>query len=180
MKTLKVFMVALLILSVIGCISSVNPLFTEDELIFNTDLLGNWSDGESQLSFTREGENAYILITSDEGDEAGYKTHLVKLNNDTFLDISPSDILSTSYLFEATHFPVHTFFKIEIKQEQIILSEMDNELLDSLINDNRFDISYIHSQEGRILLTASTEKLQNLIKKNENLFTNPVIFRKEK
>ncbi|HSP83411.1 MAG TPA: hypothetical protein VLN72_06740 [Gillisia sp.] len=180
MKALTVLMVALLALTLAGCISSVNPLFTESELVFDTDLLGDWSDGESQISFTREGENAYILITSDEGDEIGYKTHLVKLDNNTFLDIYPSDNLNSSFLFEATHFPVHYFYKIEIMQEEIILSEMDNDLATSLINDSHLDISYVVSQDGWILLTASTEKLQNFIRENENLFTDPVVFRREK
>lgn len=180
MKAFTILMVALLASAFIGCISSVNPLFTDGELVFNTDLLGNWSDGESQLSFTREGENAYILITSDEGDDVGYKTHLLQLDNNTYLDIYPSDNLKNSFLFEATHFPVHYFYKIEIKQEEIILSEMDNDLADSLINNSQFDIPYVESQDGWILLTASTEKLQNFIKENDNLFTDPVIFKKEK
>lgn len=166
MKALTLIMaVALLPVVFLGCVSSINPLFTEYELIFDSDLLGNWSDGESQLSFTREGDNIYTLISSDEGEELGFETHLVQLDNNIFLDVYPLDILSGNYLFHATHFPVHTFFKIEIEQEQMTLSEIDSKLLDSLINDSRVDISYVRSPEGRILLTGSTKKLQDLVQK---------------
>lgn len=180
MKALKFLVFVFLTSLFLGCISSVNPLFTENELIFNPDLLGDWSDGETKLSFTREGENAYILITSEKGDEAGYKTHLVKLGNDSYLDIFPSDTLKDSFLFDATHFPVHYFWKIGIMHEEIVLSTMDSELADSLINDHLFDIPYVLSEDGWLLVTASTEKLQKFFKENENLFTDPVVYRRVK
>ena len=180
MKALRVLMVALLAFTCVGCISSVNPLFTESELVFDTDLLGDWSDGESQISFTREGENAYILITSDEGDEIGYKTHLVKLDNNTYLDIYPSENLKNSFLYEATHFPVHYFWKIEIAQEEIVISTISSEWADSLMSNNPPDIPYVESEEGWILLTGSTEELQKFFKENKNIFTDPVVYRKVK
>ena len=180
MKAFTVLTIALLTLSFVGCVSSVNPLYTESDVIFNTDLLGDWSDGEMKLTFTRQGENAYILITSEEGGQASYRTHLVQLDNHTYLDIYPLDTLENSYLFEATHFPTHFVWKIEIRQEEILLSEMDGELGDSLIQDSRFDIPYVQSEDGWILVTASTEKLQKFFRENENLFIEPVIYRKEK
>lgn len=46
MKALKVLAVALLPSLFLGCVSSVNPLFTENDLIFNHQLLGDWSEGK--------------------------------------------------------------------------------------------------------------------------------------
>lgn len=180
MKAFKVLAVALLTSLFPGCVSSVNPLFTENDLIFNQQLLGDWSDGETKLTFTREGENAYILITSNEGDEIGYETHLVKLDHNTFLDIYPSDYLKSSFLYEATHFPVHYFWKIEIAQEEIVISTISSEWADSLMNNKPPDIPYVESDDGSILLTGSTEELQKFFKENENLFTDPVVYRKVK
>ena len=179
MKALTFLTMVLLVLSFLGCISSVNPLYTENDVLFNPNLLGEWSDGEMKLTFTRQGENAYILITSEDEGQASYTTHLVQLDNSTYLDIYPLDTLENTYLFEATHFPTHYIWKIEIMQEEILLSEMDSQLGDALIKDSLFDIPYVQSEDGWILVTASTEKLQKFFRENENLFIDPVVYRKE-
>ena len=177
MKALKVLAVAFLTSLFLGCISSLNPLFTEKELIFNPDLLGDWSDGETKLSFTREGEKGYLFNTS--WDEEEYKTHLVKLDNNTYLDIYLLDTLNNG-LSDPTSFSGHYFYKIEIKKVEIILSLIDDALVDSLINDSGGQMPYKESKDGWLLLTASTEKLQKFFRENENLFTYPRVYKKYK
>lgn len=178
MKAFNLIAAVLLTVVLTGCISSLNPLYTEDDLVFNADLLGEWSAEETQLTFSKNGDNAYYLISSNENE--GFKTHLVKLKNFTFLDIYPLDTLSENYLYQSTHFPVHTFFRIEIEKEQITVLELDSELLYNLIESNTVNIPYVISREDRMLLTASTEELQDLVQQYEELFINPVVFRKKR
>ena len=52
---------------------------------------------------------------------------------------------------------------------------LDPDLLEKAIDQNKVDIAFVESQDCRILLTASTSKLQNFIQSNLELFGEPSI-----
>ena len=179
MKTLRIIITGTLIAILSGCVPSLNPLFTDKDLIFDTTLLGDWKNKEEKWSFEKNGDNKYKLTHLDNGNQATFSAHLVKINDFTFLDISPLDLKSKNYLYEAHLFPVHTFSKIEIEKEQIVIRMLDPDMLEKAINDKKVEIAHVKSQDDRILLTASTKDLQIFVQSELELFGEPLTLKKE-
>ncbi len=91
---------ALLILSIlVGCapVDSLNPLFTDKDVIFDPALVGHWGDPEKDgstdggMEFVKSGENGYrIIMTDKDGSTLEYQAHLAILQGHRFLDVVPS------------------------------------------------------------------------------------------
>lgn len=99
MKTKILLPVLLLIAILIGCapLDSLNPLFTDKDVIFDPALVGHWeaidSDGKPNggMEFMKAGETGYrIILTDDDGTTTEYAAHLVLLQGRRFLDVVPS------------------------------------------------------------------------------------------
>lgn len=102
---LKIISPVLLLLAILaGCTSgntadSLNPLFTDQDAVFDPALMGHWEtpdqDGKSDggLEFLKAGENGYrIIMTNNDGDAAEYEAHLVILQGRRFLDVVPGSV----------------------------------------------------------------------------------------
>src|SRR5215813_2285477 len=81
-----------------GCITpSVNPLYTDNDLVFEPVLVGVWVD-EGSTKATDEnwafekgtGKSYKLTITEDHGEKGEFETHLIKLKDHFFLDLKPS------------------------------------------------------------------------------------------
>jgi hypothetical protein len=76
-----------------GCIYSINPLYTEKDLVFMPELIGKWQDpkDKSTITFTKLDENAYFAVSNDDGKEQRCEARLVKLGELLMLDIYPDN-----------------------------------------------------------------------------------------
>jgi hypothetical protein len=88
-----------------GPASSMNPLFTDDDLIFDPGLLGVWTEkgpDHASLRFEQAGPAVYRLIDIEPDRNGGpateraYEAHLVRLGAYRFLDVAPLEIPTDS------------------------------------------------------------------------------------
>ena len=87
-----------------GCIPimSVNPFYTESDLVFEQKLVGTWTDDINEPETTWQFEhinepnnNTYILTFIDKDGEKGlFTANLFKLKDKLFLDLYPAEKLS--------------------------------------------------------------------------------------
>jgi hypothetical protein len=100
------FLVALtLAVGLAGCapVDSLNPLYTDQDVVFDPTLLGQWGSQKDGLNIAKLGENGYRLVLSGQDDESGqivtmvFDAHLVNLQGNRFFDVvcrqtaSPND-----------------------------------------------------------------------------------------
>lgn len=84
-----------------GCvpIDSLNPIYTDSNVIFDAALLGRWASSQSDESLRVErGENnSYLVIfekkDQDTHEESVCEAHLVNLGGDKYLDVVPKNVL---------------------------------------------------------------------------------------
>ncbi|MBN2349663.1 MAG: hypothetical protein JXJ22_12525 [Bacteroidales bacterium] len=196
-KSLLITVFAIIIL-ISSCIPSLHPLYTKKDLILDNSIVGNWISGESdsdqsnwnitkyqkkyrpgpQLNNPDDDEDKlYRLEYIECGDTIGFNLYVLKLGDYVYFDFYPFDYESKNDMRNMHLFPVHTFAKVEIQQEQIILHQFDIGFLEELIKQNKIKIS--HEKSGlNIILTAPTEELQKFVKKyanDENAFIDPTI-----
>jgi hypothetical protein len=78
-----------------GCspVDSLNPLYTDKDVVFDPTLLGQWGSENDGLNFAKLGDNAYRIVMSGKDDDTGQITsmvldaHLVQLQGHRFLDV---------------------------------------------------------------------------------------------
>ncbi|MEM6632349.1 MAG: hypothetical protein AAF694_21935 [Bacteroidota bacterium] len=162
-------------------VSSIHPLWTKENRIFNKALIGKWYEPDckelcTSLSFKPSGDTAYIMRLFIPDGDIPYKTHmafadsslvtLVKLGKNLFLDIFPMDQDVSSILYNH-YIPVHTFLKVKKIGTEIELQQLNAERLETLFGQKRVRLSHEISDDHTIL-TASTKQLIRFMEKYAN------------
>ncbi len=185
MKPKNLIVVFLLIFLVSGCVVfSFYPLYTEKDLFANELLTGEWLDKDSTIwkfEYNYKGKElpenidsmAYILTLKENDQEkfskASLLVHVVKLRNHYFLDFYLEEYFDDDNfsLFDFHVLPVHTFAKLELKNDSAYISWFNQDWLKDLIHENRIRIH--HEDNGdHILLTAKPQELQKFVIKYVN------------
>lgn len=152
-----------------GCVlSSLHPLYTDEELIFEEKLIGKWSEESNVWEFRAGEPNTYQMRVFD-GQEGRFVAHLVKLGDMLFLDIFPdSETLGEPQDFYGFHIlPVHTFMKVEQIEPKLQLRAMNYDKVSKMLQEDPNLLKH-EVVDDRIVLTASTEQLQEFIIKYAN------------
>jgi hypothetical protein len=148
-----------------------------------------------EFSRTEEPKNAYKLIyTHQEKEDAKKKAkgsfivRLVKLKDNLFLDACPAlwepedpNMIEWAYntLFLI---PAHTFIKIDSIDPNLTMRLTDDEKMNKLFEQDPNAVEHT-STEDKLVLTASTQKLQAFVLKYANddrVFSNEVVLTRKK
>ena len=96
---MKAFFLICIALLLVGCVpvDSLNPIYTEKDVIFDPALVGTWvgeNPDEGNLRIARAGQNAYQFVMTERKDDSWMKTsvyqaRLVSLGGEKFLDVQP-------------------------------------------------------------------------------------------
>jgi hypothetical protein len=174
MKT-KLNFIAFYLLAVVlgGCappVQSVYPLFSENELIFDSNLVGLWKATDSNMTgqFSRiEDQNAYkLVITENDGNQGLFFAGLGELQGNLFLEIYPD----TSHTYDNQESGFHkqhllgmySFIKIEQIDPNLKIALMDYEKVSKIINADP-DILKHEFANDKLILTAPTRELQEFV-----------------
>jgi hypothetical protein len=155
-----------------GCIGSLQPLYTDKDLVFDPGLIGLWSEenGKETWLFEKEGEKAYRLTYADERGRKGvFLAHLFTLEGSRFLDLFPEDRAMEAWapndFFKLHYVPVHTFLKVPQLTPKLQMAALGAEWLSDQLKKNPKAIA--HERQGdRVILTAPTEALQAFLREH--------------
>lgn len=167
-----------------GCfISSLNPLYTEKDLCYDLNILGEWEKDNEVWKFERKviknKPDYYILSVKDSNKVSYFDAYMLKIKNVTYLNVSFSEKELDKPFYLATHFPTHTFLKIEIKGDKLLTYALDYELISKEIENKNLKIDYEVSQSDDILLTAKTADLQDFVSANQQFFGKAYVLTKK-
>ena len=151
-----------------GCLPSLHPLYDDKTLIFKEELIGKWMEDDGGFwQFKKAGDNEYELrICDDNQEEFGrFTAHLIEIKGLMFLDLVPdSEPLEDLDDFYKIHIlPVHTFMKVDQINPNLRLRMIDYDEVKKMIESNPNVIKHEVVDDDRIVLTASTEELQNFV-----------------
>ncbi|UCC96403.1 MAG: hypothetical protein JSW66_11215 [Phycisphaerales bacterium] len=173
-----------------GCVPviSLHPLFTEEDTLFDKELLGTWVDDPNSPDTTwefrdiNEPKNAYELIfTDEEGKQGSFIARLVKLQEKLFLDVYPSklpwdvnDPEKTDWPYNSFFLiPAHTFLKIDSVEPQLKMWLTSESEMKDLLTEEPNAVEHTFAGD-RLVLTATTKELRAFILKyadDKRLFT---------
>lgn len=182
MKTKKSFFY-LLAGVLVGCVPSLHPLFTNEDVIFEEELLGIWAgeeDSNETWEFQRygdkDGKRYKMIYTDEEGKEGGFLAALGRINGMLFLDLFPGEAeINTNDFYKIHLLGVHTFLKIEQIEPTLQMRAMDPEKMKEMLESdpNLIKHEVLREQDSKIVLTASTKELQRFMlehSEDEGLF----------
>jgi len=185
----KILVLAILfsaLLCLMGCLTTLHPIFTSKDLVTDSRLIGDWEKlkdktkityrqptaGEvNNLSPALQGEKSKIYML-DEKDEQGRITStsyafLVKLGKYYYMDYYPAgenERLSADHFFAAHYTPMHSIFRIQFKDNYSFeIQRLDGGYLEKLIKNKQIRVKHEVMEDGGIFITAPTEELQRYL-----------------
>lgn len=168
------------ILMFASCVPSLNPFYTEQDLIFDAALLGVWTDKDSKETWelTKAGEKEYKLVYTDEDDKTGeFTAHLLKIDGKTFLDLTPiKPVLSQNDFYKDHFLSVHSFAQISHTAPTVQISFLEPEWVKKFLAKNPTAVSH-HKMGNEILLIAAPKQLQKFLLAHlntEGAFAKPI------
>ena len=182
-----------LMVMITGCISSIHPIYTEKELVYDDALLGVWhTESNETYHVTRSGKQAYHLVLTDNDEKQGdFHVHLANVRDTLFLNVQPAQSpLESRFpnLWNTHIIRGHFFCMVEQIEPELKIKSLDIDWLEQHLKNEPSAIDHTilshgsNNKQGKIVLTASTEKLQNFaIKhlKTPGAFTDSESLRKE-
>jgi hypothetical protein len=171
-----------------ACIPSVKPFYTQQDLVMDSRLLGTWqaavdSDGPRTWRFEQNGDDAYQLTVTEEGDKTGkFTARLFRLEQELFLDLVPAECEfapSQADLVNGLVFPGHMVMWVAAIEPELKLAFLDFEWLGDHLEENPQALAH-HNEEDRLLLTADTPALQRFVLRHrKELFKQPEALSRE-
>ena len=166
MRSLKLLIFlsgVLLLLS--GCIvQSLHPLYTDENVIFDMRLIGQWAEeGSKEIwEFSRLDEKRYgCVVYVDEEEKGMLEAHLLTIKGKMFLDFFPTEPDWPSGIFYQLHLmPVHTFAFVRQIEPTLQIRFPNIDWLQELLEKNPDAIRHEKRGKHDIILSASTEVLQ--------------------
>ena len=185
MKTKSLAVFALVSLFLVGCVPSLHPLYTENELVFEPSLLGIWAEEDSGISyeFIKNGSSSYTMIYTEDSIPSDFNAHLLKLGDNLFLNLQPDEPECGNEFHKGYLIAAHSFYKVSLEKDVLRLDGLDIDWLRGLYRDRKTELSREILQGDDFVLTASTKELQEFVLKyaeNESAFPKEgQLFRQE-
>jgi hypothetical protein len=165
---LPVIATALVLLS--ACIPSLHPFYTDEDLTFDSRLLGSWgSKGDATIErwvFKVLGPKTYHLeITENEGKTGDFEAHLLKLGAHLFLDLIPRTMKpdpSQADLVNWSLIPGHLLARVYQIEPTFKMALVDFKWLEGFLKANPGALAHRVSRD-ELVLTAGTRELQQFV-----------------
>lgn len=170
MKNIVILLGLGLSLAMTGCIpSAVNPFYTENDLVFDPNIIGSWGEEETETTFIERADSmVYKVSLEDESGRAAFEGHLFKINGLLFLDLFPdADELAMNETYKEHLIPVHSLYRVVQTEPDLVLNIFDYDWLLKEMDKQPAPLAHI-KVNGRIFFTATTEELQAFVVKNIN------------
>ena len=153
----------LLLLS--GCIvRSLHPLYTDENVIFDARLIGQWVEEDSTeiWEFSQQGEQRYkCVVYEEEGEQSILVAHLLEIKGKMFLDFFPIESDRQEGIFYQLHIlPIHSFAFVKQIEPTLQISFPSSDWLQELLEKNPDAIRHEELGKDDVILSASTETLQ--------------------
>ena len=153
-----------------ACIPSINPFYTDKDVVFDAHLIGTWQEKENadtpETWKFEHGENkAYKLtVTENDGKQGEFEAHLFKLNQDYFLDIVATEIgTNVAGLTTASLIPGHLLLRVLQFEPELKLAMVDFDWLDKYLKDHPKELAHRRDDRDRVFLTAETADLRGFV-----------------
>lgn len=183
-KHFLIVVILVLVATLSGCLSTLHPLFTEKDLVYDTRLLGTWraGNGDDTAVFERGSPalfkelpaalqklagRAYYVTLKKDNRYSRYHAFLCRIGKELYLDYYPAETPRQKLYdgFYKSHFiKMHSFYRVRFKDDRSFeIGQFDQGYLRNLIDKKQIRIQYEVRFDESYLITAPTEELQQYV-----------------
>lgn len=167
---------------VVGCLPSLNPVYTEENLVFDPQILGVWIQpgAKARWDFSERDDKSYrLMYTDQDGHQGRFVARLAEVQGRRFLDLFPERIEPAASAFYKFHLvPIHTVYWVRRTTPNLELMAIDQKWLETYLAEHPAEIQFT-TFENRKLITAPTKDLQAFVIKHLEAFTGEFGLRRE-
>lgn len=157
-----------------GCVPSLNPVYTEGQLVFDPNVVGVWVEAKSKnrWEFTKRDATSYRLVYTDKNGQQGrFVARLADVEGTLLLDLFPEKIDQDASGFYKFHLvPIHTIYRVRRTEPKLELAAIDYKWLDKHLTDHPDAVGFA-TFDDRKLITAPTGDVQAFVLKHKAMFT---------
>jgi hypothetical protein len=189
---MKKFLPAVLMIVVLvaACVPSVNPFYTDKDVVTDSRLPGKWvedkgSDSHVVWTFDTATNNAYAVLLQENKDKSGkFDAHLFKLGAGLFLDLTPTDCeyaTNQADIVGVAMIPGHLLVRLTFDDQKLNLAFCDPDWTKKYLKKNPTAIGHRVLNDG-VILTADTPALQKFVTKHlgkDELFSEGADYRRQ-
>lgn len=162
-----IFLFSILFLSS-GCLRSLHPWYTANDLSENPALIGTWENESKSEEWTfTKSQDGYRLSLVMNGESANFDLHHFSIGKNRFLDITASSPETKNDFYKFHLFPVHTIAKLALDRDEMQISLLDMHWFDEMLKRKKLSVKY-ERIEKQVILTAPTAELQKLVRRFAN------------
>ena len=163
-----------LLFSLLGCVQSLHPFYKNDQLFYDSNLTGTWTDSDQKntiLVTGNEKDKEYDIVYTDEKGKTGrFVVHLAKVQDRMIADIYPDDLKEDELKANAEYamhlLPVHSFLIVEYSPPDLKVRQMDTDWFGRYIQAHADEVPHEIIDKDRPLLTGSTDQVQAFVLKH--------------
>lgn len=159
---------------VTGCLPSLQSVYTEQDLVFEPEIVGFWKleNSTQTWDFTKRDDNSYKLVFTDKQGQSGrFIAHVCRVEDTLFLDLFPEKEDRDSTAFYKYHIlPIHTVYMVKLTKSSLELVSIDLNWVKQHLADHPDTLAH-STFNSRTLITASTKELQQFLLKHKDKFT---------
>jgi hypothetical protein len=157
-----------------ACVPSVNPFYTDKDVITDPRLLGAWEESDKTNNpetwmFEDAPSNAYTATyTENDGKTGKFEAHLFKIADTTFIDLTPAECnyaTNQTFLINASMIPGHLLMRVKVSADKLTVATINPDWLQKFLEKNPNAIAHRIDHDA-IFLTAETGALQKFILKH--------------
>ena len=156
-----------------ACIPSVNPFYTDKDVIYDQHLVGEWQEKDEtnnpeMWTFEQSTNNGYKLTVVEHGKTGEFTAHLFKLKQEQFLDLIPSKCEFATNQADLVNYSVfagHLIARMPQVEPNLKLAFCDFDWLLKYLDKNPGALA-CHSEGNGAVLTADTRDLQKFVLKH--------------
>lgn len=167
MRHVMLFLTCVAAAVMLGCVPSLQPLYSEKDPILLAPLAGAWvsEDGKDKFTFKAdEQEIKYVIACVSEKGTGKIEARLLRLGKHLFLDTTVDELSEVKNDYPKFHLlPVHLFTKISIEGDVLRYATLDFGWIKKCIEQKKITLRH-EALKDMTLLTASTKELQEFIR----------------
>jgi hypothetical protein len=172
-----------LLLLAAGCVRSLYPLYTDEQLICDQALGGIWRNAETRESLDitpLPADKSYkVKYTDKEGKSGPFVVHLAKVQDTLLADMAPDELDDTrSDVYNAHLLPLHSFMIVELAGNTLRLRTMKDDWFKEHIKAHPEALGFVQVEDEYLLASAPRQAQEFLLRnlKTEGAYSDPTEF----
>jgi hypothetical protein len=164
--------IGVLLLGLVGCVQSVEPILKDNQVVKDDHLLGRWNSTENEKEYIEVAagdQNTYTAVYHDKDGKTGnFVVRLGKVGGITLAETlpQPPDLQATD-VYKGQLLPLYSFFWVTQTDPELKMRVMSSDWLKKYVEDHKDELR-ISQRKDTVIITASTEEIQAFILKHRD------------